>query len=118
MKGAPHQYIPDFIVRVDDGRDEPVNVVVEIKGQRGEDARIKAETMRGAWVPGVNALGDFGRWAFAELRDVHTMERDFGNFVADLARSPGPDFKELLATAPLDGIDLTRPLDTGRRADL
>ncbi|MCY4107584.1 MAG: restriction endonuclease, partial [Chloroflexi bacterium] len=118
MKGAPHRYVPDFIVRVDDGRNEPANVVVEIKGQRGEDAKIKAETMRTSWVPGVNALGDFGRWVFAELRDVHTMERDFGDCVADMPRLPARDFKEMLATAPLNGLDLTRPLDTGRRADL
>ena len=29
------------------------------------------------WVPGVNNLGAYGRWAFAELTDVYTMEEDF-----------------------------------------
>ena len=29
------------------------------------------------WVPGVNNLGSYGRWAFAELTDVYGMEADF-----------------------------------------
>ncbi len=118
MKAAAHRYVPDFIVRIDDGREDPVNLVVEIKGQRGEDARIKAETMRTSWVPGVNGLGDFGRWEFAELMDVYTMESDFARFVAGLTAEPGPDLKETLAVAPLEGIDLTRLPDTGRSVDL
>jgi type III restriction enzyme len=73
------RYIPDFIVRVDDGRgeDDLLNLVVEIKGYRGEDAKIKKETMDTYWVPGVNHLGSFGRWAFAEFVDIYTMGSDF-----------------------------------------
>ena len=68
-------YVPDFIVAVDDGRgpDDPLNLVVEIKGYRGEDAKDKKKTMDSYWVPGVNNLGSFGRWAFAEFRDVLEM---------------------------------------------
>ena len=29
------------------------------------------------WVPGVNNLGRFGRWAFAEFTDVYQIESDF-----------------------------------------
>ncbi len=41
---TPKKYLPDFIVRVDDGRgdDDLLNLVVEIKGYRGEDAKDKA----------------------------------------------------------------------------
>ena len=28
-------------------------------------------------MPGVNHLGVYGRWAFAELTDVYTLEEDF-----------------------------------------
>ena len=35
------KYIPDFIVLVDDGHDDPLQLVVEIKGYRGEDAKEK-----------------------------------------------------------------------------
>jgi len=29
------------------------------------------------WVPGVNNLGRFGRWAFAEFTDVYQIKSDF-----------------------------------------
>ena len=70
-------YRPDFIVLVDDGRDDPLHLVVEIKGYRREDAKDKKATMETYWVPGVNNLGRFGRWAFAEFTDVYQMESDF-----------------------------------------
>ncbi|MDE2272400.1 MAG: DEAD/DEAH box helicase family protein [Xanthomonadaceae bacterium] len=77
-------YIPDYIVQVDDGhgKDDPLNLIVEIKGYRGEDAKEKASTMRTYWVPGVNNLKDHGRWAFAEFTDVYAMQEDFANVVA------------------------------------
>ena len=80
-----HTYIPDFIVLVDDGRgeDDPLHLIVEIKGYRGEDAKDKKATMDTYWVPGVNRLGDFGRWAFAEFTDVHEIETGFDRLVSD-----------------------------------
>jgi type III restriction enzyme len=80
---TPRKYLPDFIVRVDDGRGEHdlLNLIVEIKGYRGEDAKEKASTMRNYWVPGVNNLGTFGRWAFAEFRAVFEIESEFNNVV-------------------------------------
>ena len=87
MGEIPRRYLPDFIVRVDDGADEPMNLVVEIKGKREDDAKIKAETMRTSWVPGVNRLGDFGRWDFLELTDIDTMEEKFHRWFAQHASS-------------------------------
>ncbi|MBG6073418.1 MULTISPECIES: BPTD_3080 family restriction endonuclease [unclassified Polaromonas] len=77
------QYRPDFIVRVDDGHgdDDLLNLIVEIKGFRGEDAKIKKETMDIYWVPGVNNLGTHGRWAFAEFTEVFQMQDDFAKKV-------------------------------------
>ena len=76
-------YLPDFIVRVDDGRgdDDLLNLIVEIKGYRGEDAKDKKATMDTYWVPGVNHHGDYGRWAFAEFTDVSGMEAAFNRLV-------------------------------------
>jgi len=72
-------YRPDFIVLVDDGRgdDDLLHLVVEIKGFRGEDARIKKSTMETYWVPGVNNLRVYGRWAFAELTDAYLISSEF-----------------------------------------
>ena len=74
------RYIPDFIVLVDDGhgKNDLLHLVVEIKGYRGEDAKEKKATMETCWVPGVNQLNAYGRWAFAEFCDVHSMEAEFG----------------------------------------
>jgi uncharacterized protein (DUF1778 family) len=65
----------------DDGHDDPLNLVVEIKSFRVEDAVVKAETMTTQWVPGVNALGSLGRWAFAEFRSAHDLETDFDKLI-------------------------------------
>jgi hypothetical protein len=72
-------YIPDFIVLVDDGRgeDDLLHLIVEIKGYRREDAKEKKATMETYWVPGVNNLGAYGRWAFAEFTEVYQIEADF-----------------------------------------
>lgn len=89
--GNHKKYLPDFIVQVDDGhgRDDPLNIVVETKGYRGLDAQIKAETMRTQWVPGVNALGTFGRWTFAEFRDVYEIEEAFAELVEKAVAESG-----------------------------
>lgn len=73
------KYLPDFIVLVDDGHgpDDLLHLVVEIKGYRGEDAVVKKSTMDTYWVPGVNHLGIYGRWAFAEFTEVYQIEADF-----------------------------------------
>ena len=34
-------------------------------------------TMETYWVPGVNHLGKYGRWAFAEFTEVYEIESDF-----------------------------------------
>jgi type III restriction enzyme len=75
-------YIPDFIVMVDDGHDDLLHLIVEIKGYRGEDAKEKKSTMDTYWVPGVNNLKTYGRWAFVEFTDVYQMQSDFVEKVA------------------------------------
>ena len=73
------KYLPDFIVLVDDGHGpgDLLHLVVEIKGYRGEDAVEKKATMDTYWVPGVNHLGTYGRWAFAEFTEVYEIESEF-----------------------------------------
>jgi type III restriction enzyme len=73
------KYLPDFIVLVDDGHGEKdlLHLIVEIKGYRREDAKEKKATMETYWVPGVNHLGTYGRWAFAEFTEVYQIEADF-----------------------------------------
>ena len=42
-----------------------------------EDAKDKKSTMDTYWVPGVNNLKQYGRWAFAEFTEVYQIETDF-----------------------------------------
>lgn len=50
-------------MQVDDGggKDNPLNLIVEIKGYRREDAKEKKSTMDTYWIPGVNHLGTHGQ---------------------------------------------------------
>jgi len=84
-------YIPDFIVLVDDGQDDPLHLIVEIKGYRREDAKEKKSTMETYWVPGVNNNGKYGRWAFAEFTDVYLIASDFKAKV-------GEEFDKMIAS--------------------
>ena len=78
------RYVPDFIVLIDDGLGEKdlLHLIVEIKGYRREDAKEKKATMENYWVPGVNHLGIYGRWAFAEFTEIYQIEADFKAKVA------------------------------------
>ncbi len=94
------KYRPDFIVQVDDGQgaQDPLNLIVEIKGYRGEDAKEKKSTMETYWVPGVNNLGHYGRWAFAEFTDVFQMQDDF-------AAKVEAEFGKMIEAAIIDSTD-------------
>lgn len=83
LGGQSRIYRPDFIVLIDDdhGADDPLHLVIEIKGYRGEDAKEKKATMETSWIPGINRLGRFGRWAFVELREVYRIQENFEQLV-------------------------------------
>ena len=56
------------------------------RGRQGKEGHDGAY-----WVPGVNNLGTYGRWAFAEFTDVYQIEADFeakveAEFAADRIR--------------------------------
>ena len=72
--GTSRIYRPDFIVHINDGHDDPLQLIIEVKGFRREDVKDKSNTIRTYWVPGVNNLKSYGRWAFAEFGDVFEME--------------------------------------------
>jgi len=76
-------YRPDFIVHIDDGHEDPLQLIIEVKGYRGEDVKDKSNTMKAYWVPGVNNLKSFGRWAFVEFGDVYEMEGNLNQAITD-----------------------------------
>lgn len=82
------QYQPDFIVLVDDGHgpDDPLHLVIEVKGYRYTDANAKKSTMETYWIPGVNKLKTYGRWAFVEFNEDHFTGGLFADDEAKLTR--------------------------------
>ena len=80
IEGEPHRYHPDFLVRLD--APEPVPLLIEAKGYRDADERLKAEATRHKWIPAVNLLGTYGTWGFAELLDPYAYAEDLDRLIA------------------------------------
>lgn len=71
LNGQPHDYVPDFIVRVSQA--PPVHLILETKGF-DELADVKAAAAE-RWVAAVNADGQFGEWRYAMARSVPDARR-------------------------------------------
>jgi type III restriction enzyme len=71
FNGEEKSYLPDYLIRVDDGhgKDDLLNLVLEVSGEARKDKAAKVETARNLWIPAVNNHGGFGRWAFLEIVD-------------------------------------------------
>lgn len=84
VAGGERRYRPDFILKIEDGRgpDDPLFLVVEIKGYRRIDAQNKREAMDTHWVPAVNNHGGFGSWGFLEINDPYRAEEMIRGFLA------------------------------------
>ena len=109
-------YIPDFIVLVEDRYgEEPLRLVVEIKGLRRPNDNDKKATMERLWVPGVNALKEHGRWAFAEFDDVHDMQEEFNDLVKRFL--PGAEVEAAGFLAGLGGSAPDMPYVPRRRSE-
>lgn len=67
--GRPGNYYPDLIVKIDDGRGiaDLLNLILEVSGQKKKEKEAKVQTAKTMWVPAVNNLAAFGRWAFQEI---------------------------------------------------
>ncbi len=58
--GEPHDYVPDFIIRLKS--EPPLHLVLEVKGY-DDRKEIKAQAAQ-RWVEAVSAEGSFGRWHY------------------------------------------------------
>jgi len=68
-RGVRRRYVPDFLIRLRNGR----TLVLEIKGEDNEQSRAKAAAMR-AWVAAVNAAGGFGVWCCDVAYEMATVQ--------------------------------------------
>ncbi len=69
LNGEERGYIPDFLVRIREGTDSMLNLIIEVSGWKLKDKEAKVSTARNLWVAAVNNHGGFGRWAFLEISD-------------------------------------------------
>jgi len=74
--------------------DRPLfSLIIEIKGYRKDNAaeampkirkaKDKKATMETYWIPWVNALTSFGRWAFGELTDLYDIETGLDRLIQE-----------------------------------
>ncbi len=85
LEGQESNYIPDFIVRVNDGKDDLLNLIIEVTGEKKKDKAAKVATARNLWVPAVNNHGGFGRWAFLEITDPWDAQNTVRAFLKGVA---------------------------------
>jgi type III restriction enzyme len=112
-QGVGRHYTPDFIAVIDMSlrggalppKQSPVesgiaspsarndmntlNLLIEVTGKKDDKKGLKVKTAREMWVPAVNNIEKYGKWAMLEVQDVHEtmnliragMERGFDNLM-------------------------------------
>lgn len=85
INGEEHSYIPDYIVRLDDGHggDDLLNLIIEVSGEARKDKAVKVATARNLWIPAINNHGGFGRWAFLEISDPWDAKTTIKSFLQE-----------------------------------
>jgi type III restriction enzyme len=68
IDGEEKNYYPDFLVRVHHEED-PLNLIIEVTGEKKKEKAAKVATAKTLWVPAVNNHGGYGCWAFLEIAD-------------------------------------------------
>lgn len=78
INNEQHEYVPDFIIRIDDGhgREDPLNLILEVSGRDKKEKKEKAATARELWVPAVNGIGVYGRWGYHETHDPWNVKSE------------------------------------------
>jgi type III restriction enzyme len=80
FEGKQYHYLPDFIVKIDDGKADLLNLIVEVSGERRDDKDAKKATVEGLWIPAVNNYKQFGRWKFLEVKDPYRIVERLKNY--------------------------------------
>lgn len=83
FEGQPHSYIPDFIARIEDGHGQAdlLNLIIEVSGPPLPAKAAKTAMIQNLWVPAVNNSGQFGRWAFVEVKDPDSAMQTIRMFI-------------------------------------
>ncbi len=84
IDGEEKNYYPDFLVRVQQG-EEPLNLIIEVTGEKKKEKAAKVATAKTLWVPAVNNHGGYGQWAFLEIADPWDAQNLIRAFLGNLA---------------------------------
>lgn len=71
-QGAPHKYIPDFLVRMNAGGGREVTLILEMKGYEDEQARAKKAAAQ-KWTRAVNHHGGLGVWDYVVCKQPNAV---------------------------------------------
>lgn len=90
-QGISHHYVPDFIVVLEMPDKSKFNLLIEVTGEKDDKKTIKVKTTRDLWVPAINNIGKYGKWAILEVQDIHETQnliragisRGFDNLTPD-----------------------------------
>jgi len=89
--GQERSYLPDFIAKIEDGhgKDDLLNLVIEVSGERRDDKDAKVATVESLWIQAVNNCGRFGRWSFIQVKDPHLVMKEIRKkFTPNLMNEP------------------------------
>jgi type III restriction enzyme len=104
-KGRTHNYVPDFLVRLNRaaGEDFDRTLIIEVSGSHKSPGptQAKATTARNSWCVAVNNHGGFGRWGYVEMTDPLQFKPSLADAIqalyGDLPIIGDPDMLDLSA---------------------
>ena len=82
LNGEQRNYLPDFIVRIKDGQEELLNLILEVSGEARKDKAAKVATARTLWIPAVKNHGGLGRWDFLEISDPWDAQKSIRMYLS------------------------------------
>ena len=73
-QGVSHHYLPDFIVKTEMPDKSILSLIIEVTGKKDDKKTMKVKTAREMWIPAVNNMNKFGKWAILEIQDIHETQ--------------------------------------------
>ena len=82
LNGEQKNYLPDFIVRINDGQEDLLNLILEVSGEARKDKAAKVATTKTLWIPAVKNHGGLGRWDFLEITDPWDAQKSIRMYLS------------------------------------
>lgn len=103
LNGEQRNYLPDFIVRIKDGQEELLNLILEVSGEARKDKAAKVATARTLWIPAVKNHGGLGRWDFLEISDPWDAQKSIRMYLSKQTTQTDTNISTIQKTAGVCG---------------